>query len=373
MYNYSQMNYYPCNKYQNLVYGNQYPMFVGTSRSNQIVNSFQQNLNAQTLPDTVSFKAREQIEAKSNKQGLSTSAKWAIGIGVIGSLVLAISLLAKAKFSQASDVVNNVNVKQELRQKFSEIFKKDFSEVETDKLVENYKQIFKIDDVDDFSQKMFEQIKKDSGNESKNIEFVIRKCKSGMAEGGGYTPQNRMLYLDIEHKNNIINHEQKKLIFESLVHEFQHVRQYEMAYNADSLKFAKAMTKNCDPIEAIAFLEDALKRKTTLISQLGGEKEVQEIIEKLKLNDPDSINLYCSRTSDEVIEIINNIKKSFGPVKQYDKNSENYKKGMKYLENFENYIQPTEKTREQYQQQIIEKEAFDAQFIAREILNLLKI
>ena len=34
------------------------------------------------------------------------------------------------------------------------------------------------------------------------------------------------------------------------------------------------------------------------------------------------------------IEILKNIKKSFGPAKPYDKNSENYKMGMKYLENF---------------------------------------
>lgn len=339
-------------------------------------NTFQPKVNttfkAQSVPvkdyppDTVEINGKK-------KTGMSKGAKVGFGIGVIGTLALAIGLLAKGKTSQAKEVVNNVTVKQELQQKFGEIFKKDFSETEIDKLVENYKQIFKIDNVDDFSKRMFEQIKRDSGNESKNIEFVIRKCKPGMAEGGGYTPQNRTLFLDIEHENNIVNHEHKKLIFESLIHEFQHVRQYEMAYNADCTRFANAMTKKRDINEVIAFLEDALKRKTNLVSKSGGEQAIKEAITGLKANNSDYIDLYCTVPPEEKSEIIKNIKKSFGTPKQYDKNSENYKMGMKYLENWENYIIPTDATAEQYTQQIVEKEAFDAQYIAREILNLIKI
>ena len=114
MYDYSQMNYYPYNMYQNGGYGYQYPvvgkglnnnltlntpqfdvnmyqnygyryqypMHINTHQSNQLVSTPQQNLNVQNLPNIVNFKASEQIQAKSQKEGLSTGAKWAIGLGL---------------------------------------------------------------------------------------------------------------------------------------------------------------------------------------------------------------------------------------------------------------------------------------------------
>ena len=352
-------------------------MSVGTSiQTINANNAIQPKVNNSFKAQSVSVKdyPTDIVEINGKKKtGMSTGTKVGIGLGIIGTIALAIGLFAKGKTSQAKEVVNNVTIKQELQKKFGEIFKKDFSETEIDKLVENYKQIFKIDNVDDFSKKLFEQIKRDSGNESKNIEFVVRKCKSGMAEGGGYSPHNRTLFLDIEHENNIINPEHKKLIFESLVHEFQHVRQYEMAYNADCSRFANAMTKKRDINEVIAFLEDALKHKPNFVSKSGGEQAIKEAIAGLKNNNSEYIDLYCTVPPEEKIEILKNIKKSFGPAKPYDKNSENYKMGIKYLENQENYVQPTEETAEKYKQQIVEKEAFDAQYIAREILNIIKI
>lgn len=352
-------------------------MSVGTSiQTINANNAIQPKVNTSFKVQSVSVKdyPPDIVEINGKKKtGMSTGAKVGIGLGIIGTIALAIGLLAKGKTSQAKEVVNNVSVKQELQQKFGEIFKKDFSEAEIDKLVDNYKQIFKIDNVDDFSKKLFEQIKIDSGNESKNIEFVIRKCKPGMAEGGGFAVSERTLFLDIEHENNIINLEEKKDIFKSFVHEFQHVRQQEMAYNSDCTRFAKAMTKNKTPSTAIFFLEDALKHDPNFVSEYGGEQAIKDVIQGLKINNPEYIDLYCTVPPEEKINIIKNIKKCFGPVKQYDKNSENYKMGIKYLENEENYIQPTEEAMEKYTQQILEKEAYDAEYIASEILNLIKI
>ncbi len=123
MYDYSQMNYYPYNMYQNGGYGYQYPVFgtclnnnltlntpqfdvnmcqdygyqypmhIDTRQSNQSVITPQQNLNVQNLPNTVNFKASEQIQAKSQKEGLSTGAKWAIGIGATTALAIGADFL----------------------------------------------------------------------------------------------------------------------------------------------------------------------------------------------------------------------------------------------------------------------------------------
>ena len=123
MYDYSQINYYPYNMYQNGGYGYQYPVFgtclnnnltlntpqfdvnmcqdygyqypmhIDTRQSNQSVSTPQQNLNVQNLSNTVNFKASEQIQAKSQKEGLSTGAKWAIGIGVTTALAIGADFL----------------------------------------------------------------------------------------------------------------------------------------------------------------------------------------------------------------------------------------------------------------------------------------
>lgn len=133
MYDYSQMNYYPYNMYQNGGYGYQYPVFgkglnnnltlntpqfdvnmyqnygyryqypmhINTPQSNQLVSTPQQNLNVQNLPNTVNFKASEQIQAKSQKEGLSTGAKWAIGIGATIALAVGADFLfCKGKYTK---------------------------------------------------------------------------------------------------------------------------------------------------------------------------------------------------------------------------------------------------------------------------------
>ena len=90
---YPQVNFNPYNMYQNWGYGYQYPAFRGMQNVPQPVSVPQPNVNLQTPPDTVSFKASEHIQAKPKKEGLSTGAKWAIGIGATTALAIGADFL----------------------------------------------------------------------------------------------------------------------------------------------------------------------------------------------------------------------------------------------------------------------------------------
>ena len=305
---------------------------------------------------------------KTSKKGsLSTGAKIGIGIGILGTIALIIGTLVK-KPSQTKEVITPKSI----RENFSTIFKKDFSENEIKIMTENYKQIFKIDNVDDFSKKIFEQIKKDSGNEKVNLEFIINKCSPGMGRHGEFSPTDARVVLDVECTNNIISNHDKKRVFSCLIHEFQHVRQGNMAYNVDPVRFSKCMTADFDIDSCIKILEQHLKRNPCKVAELGGEKAVKEAIQGLKRKDPKYVNLHCVISPEEKVKYIKNIRKMFGTAKQYEISSNDYKMGIKYLENFENYIASAIDSTK-YGQQIVEKEAYEAQYIANEILRALKI
>ena len=76
---YPQIGFNPYSMYQNWCYGYQYPAFRGVQNVPQPVSVPQPNVNLQTPPDTVSFKATEHIQTKPKKEGLSTGAKWGLG------------------------------------------------------------------------------------------------------------------------------------------------------------------------------------------------------------------------------------------------------------------------------------------------------
>ena len=90
---YPQIGFNPYSMYQNWGYGYQYPAFRGVQNVPQSVSFPQPNVNLQTPPDTVSFKATEHIQTKPKKEGLSTGAKWAIGIGVTTALAIGADFL----------------------------------------------------------------------------------------------------------------------------------------------------------------------------------------------------------------------------------------------------------------------------------------
>ena len=334
-----------------------------TTNINNIQPKSQVAFKAQTAP--VKDYSHDTVEINSKKKKIGVGTK--VGIGILGVTALILGAIVK-KPSQTKEIITSKGISEN----FSTVFKRDFSENEIKIMTENYKQIFKIDNVDDFSKKIFEQIKKDSGNEKVNLEFIINKCSPCMGRRGEFSPADARVVLDIECTNNIISKDQKKHVFSCLIHEFQHVRQGNMAYNVDPVRYSKCVTADFDIDSCIKILEYYLKRNPNKVAELGGEKTVKETIEGLKRKDPKYVNLHCVISPVEKAKYIKNIRKMFGTAKQYEISSNDYKMGLKYLENFENYIAPAIDSTK-YGQQIIEKEAFEAQYIANEILETLKI
>ena len=91
MVDYSVTNYNPYSLYQNSGYGYQYPAFRGATNVLPQVSVPQSNVNVEIPPDTVDFKATEYIQPK--EEGLSTGAKWAIGIGATTALAVGADFL----------------------------------------------------------------------------------------------------------------------------------------------------------------------------------------------------------------------------------------------------------------------------------------
>ena len=110
---YPQVNFNPYTMYQNWGYGYQYPVFRGVQNLPQPVNIPQPNVNLQTPPDTVSFKATEHIQTKPKKEGLSTGAKWGLGALALAGVGTAIYFATRGRVGakQAQQLAEHIEFK----------------------------------------------------------------------------------------------------------------------------------------------------------------------------------------------------------------------------------------------------------------------
>ena len=110
---YPQIGFNPYNMYQNWGYGYQYPAFRGVQNVPQPVNIPQPNVNLQTPPDTVSFKATEHIQSKPKKEGLSTGAKWGLGALALAGIGTAVYFATRGKVGakQAQQLAEHIEFK----------------------------------------------------------------------------------------------------------------------------------------------------------------------------------------------------------------------------------------------------------------------
>ena len=136
---YPQIGFNPYNMYQNWGYGYQYPAFRVVQNQPQPVSVPQPNVNLQTQPDTVSFRATEHIQTKPKKEGLSTGAKWAIGLGLTGLACLGARYGLQNKIKKAYKNIKITELPENI------IFKKATSKEEALKFT---KETLKIKDVE---------------------------------------------------------------------------------------------------------------------------------------------------------------------------------------------------------------------------------
>ena len=200
---YTQVNFNPYSMYQNWGYGYQYPVFRGGQNQPQPVSVPQPNVNLQAQPDTVSFRATEHIQAKPKKEGLSTGAKWGIGLGLTALALGGVYLLSRGRAKVKPSTLTTEQIAEKL--KITELPAHiDFKEAKTlDEAIKYSKDVLKISNVDDnFSLEALNWVNRgltDVSNANKGrakmpngLKFVaeaedIFTHKSG---GGGVVPAN---------------------------------------------------------------------------------------------------------------------------------------------------------------------------------------
>ena len=297
-------------------YGYSMPVFRGAE--------YQPVMQQPLSQDTVQLSAEKEIKTK-KKEGLSTGAKWAIGLATTAATIYGGVVLHRHLTKPSIEKV---------AKNFSEIFRRDVSKEEALKLTERYKEIFKIKDKDEFCQKIFEQVKKDygySGVDIKLKKLPIEKIKKG--DKGSFMASGYISYDPSQSRRSI---------YDTLVHEFQHAKQHEIAQRTDFNNYVIARIermKKHQPEEYSAMLKE-------LTSNGRSEKEALS----------------------EMKELIASRENIFVKYSQIKAGTEEYRKGLEYIKNEANYISP-DVDMQGYLKQLVEEEAFSAGNKANEIYN----
>ena len=322
MTNYTVTNYSPYNMYR--LYGYQYPAFKGTQIRQQsgVTQPVQavSGVNLNLPPDTVSFSANRQIQADTKKQGLSTTSKLLVGTAIVGTLIGGY-FLHKNMTSPAK--------------KLSKIFRREVTSEEATQLMNRYKEIAKVENKEEYIKQMFNQLKKDYGWEGIDFTYNLNRTTnlSGGSVGGfrplstiGKTASDGNYYIDkfTPEVMEVCLNRSKEDIFATMVHEFQHCKQHEIAYRADKNKFIEAMIR---------------KRLSP---------EMKEEIAMFK----EAIDKYYAPVWDKLPAI--------------QKGSKEYNMGLRYIDNLEHYISASE-DKVKYMQQLVEREAYSAGDKAKDI------
>jgi hypothetical protein len=299
---------------------------------------------------------------------MSTGLKWLLGIGVTAAAVYGAVVGHRA--------LTKPSLEKKVAQNFSEIFRRDVSKDEAQKLVNNYKELLNIEDTEEFVKKAFEQVKKDYGYENVPIELKINKIKNYLGSGdAGWRSENGELSINllIDNSGKVCNRNKRgrKCILQTLLHEFQHTKQDEFAYRTSRDDIVKAiLNRKTDQSVMINNIKNILSKKSKLeieakelnISVEDCKKRYEKLLKNLEQGKYDFSKINFDENTQIALDDI------FKNYKKFAENSEEYKLGLKYIENNNNYIQPGI-DRKGYEKQILESEAFGAEDKFEEIYN----
>ena len=147
---------------------------------------------------------------------------------------------------------------------------------------------------------------------------------------------------------------------QTLLHEFQHTKQDEFAYRTSRDDIVKAiLNRKTDQSVMINNIKNILSKKSKLeiqakelnISVEDCKKRYEKLLKNLEQGKYDFSKINFDENTQIALDDI------FKNYKKFAENSEEYKLGLKYIENNNNYIQPGI-DRKGYEKQILESEAF---------------
>lgn len=280
--------------------------------------------------DTLNFGAQAQIAPQKKESFISKHwGKLLIGAGVVafGALCVASSLKHRAKPFKSIE---------EVQAAFQKIFRKDMSKEHSQKMLDKYKDIMKIEDKNTFITKVFEQMKKDYGLESCNIALKTNEANTLSAGACGYKE------IVIKSKGS------KQEIFGTIAHELNHTVQNKYSFNSS--------------------VESKIER---YIAVLLKNPETKKIYEK----NPKHIDEMIKSMMNKEIAKEEQIYGKYTPFKH---NSAEDILAQKYSQGVYNYIKPTfwdmiTETfgQSKYRNQFIEKESSDVERLAKSIYGFL--
>lgn len=224
---------------------------------------------------------------------------------------------------------------EQAQKNLSEIFRKDIPKEEAEAMMKRYQEIYKIEDKDTFIEKLFHQVKKDYGYENSTV--ALTKYNSSFRPGiNGYQKPGEI---------GILRTRSKKQIFNTMTHEFHHMRQDEIMYRTSPEKF----------------------------TQIDKNRKLEEL-----LNDSEFKKLH-NEGDEDFKELLNShidkqqkiLKKNFGHLPPYKEGSAEYAQAEKYFEACRSYFKDSAKGNEGYMNNLIEVEAWDIGAKMQEVANYI--
>lgn len=362
MSDYSVTNYNP-NNINDTLYAYQSNRTVATNPIQQVPKTnYASSVSLDTPPDTFELSAESKIKNNKDK-GMSAGLKALLWIGGTAAAVYGAVVGHRALTKPSIEKV---------AKNFSEIFRRDVSNEEAQKLVNNYKELLNIEDTEEFVKKAFEQVKKDYGYRNVPIKLDIKKATSRLKDKAGWIPLDGKLEIELEINKKTgnlskINKYSRMSIIKSMIHEFQHVKQSEISYRTASEEYIEALYNSLDK-SIVQRLENTLKDNKKL-EEMARErnktveeckKSIEECINRLKKQNANTADI--DKNEETILD------KIFKDFPKFNKESKEYELGEKYINNQKNYIAP-DVDHVGYEKQLLEAEAFRTEPKFEEIYN----
>ena len=316
--------------------------------------------------DTLNISASDKIKTQQKEKGMSTATK--VGLTVVGALATTYACVVGHRMLTKPSI-------EKVAQNFSEIFRRDVSKDEAQKIVKRYEEILNIENPEEFYKKAFEQIKKDYGYEKTPINLQINKTRN-YSDSGNASWNNVDARLEVnvfsEDGNSIkaMKKRGKKCVLQRIMHEFQHVKQTEIGYRTSRNNLAEAIHNQNRTVSAMITNAKCILKNKTKLKQFAKEsgitvdeckKKLEESI-KLLESKKDEIKISFDKTQRIKLDDL------WEKLPKYDKKSDEYKMGLKYIDNTKHYITSSE-DRKKYETQLLEAEAFGCEEKFEKIYN----
>ncbi len=242
--------------------------------------------------DIIQISAGDKIKESSNseKTGMSTGAKWALGLG---ATVLA--GIAAHKFIPPMRVQSRVQ----------RIFLEDFTKEEAKAIQKKYQDILKISDKEEFLDKLFIELKKDYKLDDIPIK-LDKNFKSGekindLKAGAHFFPDHSEPYLSLGVDRTFDNNQ----LLRHMTHELRHAKQ-------DLLKY-QVSTRD----DLISMYKDRLKNFAKSEKENWNQEKIDENAQVM---------------ADEIINFYKKLN-----IQKLDKNDRNYELGRQILDSYRTY------------------------------------